>query len=199
MRDGTSFTDVFAENHNIKYSAKQLKYLEKQTVIFLLNLFTDIYQNLSKSKIVLSNVRLKSKIYELPILEVQVDVKILAIAWNTAHPLKEDKYCDLEDCVDLCEVGCILICEHAYHFECFLFKLGSQCQYCTDYLVSGIKKNCQSYQKTLTSFNKIATNEGRDENVIEPIDDTIIGSEDLSLDNNIDLLFERTVNALTNV
>jgi len=65
--------------------------------------------------------------------------------------------------------------------------------------VKGIEKNCQSYQKTLTSFNKIATNEGRDEDVIEPIDDINIGSEDLSLDNNIDLLFERTVNALTNV
>ena len=65
--------------------------------------------------------------------------------------------------------------------------------------MKGIEKNCQSYQKILTSFNKIATNEGRDEDVIEPIDDINIGSEDLSLDNNIDLLFERAVNALTNV
>ena len=24
---------------------------------------------------------------------------------------------DLEGCMDSCEVGCILICEHAYHFD----------------------------------------------------------------------------------
>ena len=47
------------------------------------------------------------------------------MAWNTAHPPKEDKYCDLEGCVDSCEVGYILICEHAYYFEYFLFKLES--------------------------------------------------------------------------
>src|SRR6266540_1536882 len=145
MRDSTSFTDIFAKNHNIRYSAKQLEYLEKQTVIFLLNLFTDVYWNLDKSKIVLSNICLKSKIYEFLTLEVQVDVKILAIAWNTAHPPKEDKYCDLEGCIDSYEVGCILICEHAYHFKYFLFKLGSQYQYCTDYLVSEIEKNCKNY------------------------------------------------------
>src|SRR6185437_1868291 len=110
-----------------------------------------------------SNARSKSKIYELPTLEVQVDVEILAMAWNTAHPPKEDKYCDLEGCIDSCEVGCILICGHAYHFGCFLFKLGSQCQYCIDYLVSGIETNCKNYQKSLTSFNKMVTNEGRNE------------------------------------
>ena len=46
----------------------------------------------------------------------------------------------------------------------------------------------------------MATNEGRNEsNITEPIDDTNIGSEDLSLDTNIDILFERAVNALMNV
>ena len=46
----------------------------------------------------------------------------------------------------------------------------------------------------------MATDEGRNEmDVTEPIDDTNIGNEDFSLDNNIDLLFERAVNALTNI
>ncbi|CAI2198803.1 1289_t:CDS:1, partial [Funneliformis geosporum] len=34
--------------------------------------------------------------------------------------------------------------------------------------------------------------------VTEPIDNTNIGNEDFSLDNNVDLLFEKVVNALTN-
>ena len=118
----------------------------------------------------------------------------MAIVWNTAHSLKEDKYCDLEDCVDLCKVSCILICEHTYHFEYFLFKLGSQYQYCTDYFISGIEKNCKNYQKTLTLFDKMIINEDD----TETTDNTNIGSEDFSLDNNIDLLFENAMNTLTN-
>src|SRR6266498_3607287 len=121
------------------------------------------------------------------------------MAWNTVYPSKEDKYCDLESCIDSYEVGCILICKHAYHFECFLFKLKSQCQYCTDYLVSGIEKNCKNYQKTLTSFDKMVINEGRNESDdTETTDNTNIGSEDFSLDNNIDLLFKNAMNTLTN-
>ncbi len=103
----------------------------------------------------------------------------MAIVWNTAHSLKEDKYCDLEDCVDLCKVSCILICEHTYHFECFLFKLGSQYQYCTDYLISGIEKNCKNYQKSLTLFNKMVINESRNESDdTETTDNTNIDSKD---------------------
>jgi len=40
MRGGNSFADVFSESHNIRYSAKQLEYLEKRTAIFLLHIFT---------------------------------------------------------------------------------------------------------------------------------------------------------------
>ena len=117
----------------------------------MLNFFTGVHQNLGKSKVVSSDAHSNPKVYELLTLAAEVNVKILAMAWNTTHLPREDRYCDLEGCVNSCEVGCILICRHAYHFECFLFKLGSQCQYCTDYLVSGIQENCKNYQKSLTS------------------------------------------------
>src|SRR6185369_5885510 len=42
MRGSNSFTNTFADNHNIRYSAKQLEYLEKNTALFLLTLFTDV-------------------------------------------------------------------------------------------------------------------------------------------------------------
>ena len=109
------------------------------------------------------------------------------MAWNTEYPPWNDRYCDFESCIDSCKVGCILICGHAYHFECFLFKLQSQCQYCTDYLVSGIESNCKAFQKTLNSFGGIVTDENTKElDDVETEDNTNISDEDFSLDNNID-------------
>ena len=192
MRNSNSFTEVFSENHNIRYSAKQLEYLEKHTALFLLNLFTGVYQNLGKSSC--SN----SKTYELPTLRAQVDVKVLPMAWNTSHPPQKDRYCDLEDCIDVHEVGCILTCEHAYHFECLLFKIGNQCQYCVNYLVSGIESNCKAFQKSVSSFDGMITDEYINElNVTEIETGDTNNDEDFIIYNNIDLQFERAVNALT--
>ncbi len=74
MCNSNFFTEVFSENHNIRYSAKQLEYLEKYTALFLLNLFMGIYQNLDKSSY--SNF----KTYELSTLKAQVDIKVLPMA-----------------------------------------------------------------------------------------------------------------------
>ncbi len=200
MRSGNSFTDMFFENHNIRYSAKQLEYLEKQTTLFLLNFFTSIYKNLGRSTIISSDVHSKSKLYEFLTLEAQVDVKILLMAQNTEYPLQNDRYCNFEGCIDSCKVGCILICGHAYHFECFLFKLQSQCWYCTNYLVSGIESNCKAFQKTLNSFGGMVTDENTKKlDNIGTEDNTNIGDEDFSLDNNINQLFKNAVNILTSV
>jgi len=93
-----------------------------------------------------------------------------------------------------------LICRHAYYFEYFLFKLGSQCWYCTDYLVSRIESNCKAFQKTLNSFSRIVIDESINElDNIETEDNTNIGDRDFSLNNNVDLLFERAVNTLISI
>ena len=86
MRGGNSFTNMFTETHNIRYSAKHLEYLEKRTAFFLLNFFTDVYQNLSRSKIISSGAHSKPKVCELPTLGVQVDIKILSL--DTSNELK---------------------------------------------------------------------------------------------------------------
>jgi len=82
IRNNNSFMNTFSEDHNIRYLAKQLEYLEKSSSLFLLNFFTNVYHNLSKSKAISS----KSKSYELPTLKAKVDIKILPMAWNTAYP-----------------------------------------------------------------------------------------------------------------
>ena len=119
MRGGNSFTNMFSEDHNIRYLAKQLEYLEKSTALFLLDFFTSVYANIGKSKAVLFNEHSKSKLFELLTLKAKVDVKVLPMAWNTTNPLREDRHCDLEGCIDPGEVSCILICEYAYHFKFF--------------------------------------------------------------------------------
>ena len=103
-----------------------------------------------------------------------------SMAWSTAHIPRENRYCDLEDCIDSCEAGCVLICGYAYHYECFLFKLGSQCRYCKDYLICGIEANCKAFQKTLNSSSVRVKDESIDEiDVIdEPSDNTNINDED---------------------
>ncbi len=67
MHDDNFFTNIFFKNYNIRYLAKQLKYLEKRIALFLLNFFIDVYQNLGKLKIILQS---KSKLYELSILKI---------------------------------------------------------------------------------------------------------------------------------
>ena len=72
-----------------------------------------------------------------------------------------------------------------------MFKLESCCRYCTDYLKSGIEKNCEAFQKTLNSLG------GR-------VNDNNYSGEDFFLDenvdrSNIDLLVERAITALSNV
>ncbi|RIB02247.1 hypothetical protein C2G38_2050208 [Gigaspora rosea] len=126
------------------------------------------------------------------------------MAWNTKHIPQNNKFCDLEDCTDSREVGCILICGHAYHFDCF-FVLGSQCQYCLEYLTIGIEKNCKAFQTTLNSSDKKAkdksdkSKDGLD--IIQASNDT--NNDNFSLDknvdcSNIDALIENAKDAFAN-
>ncbi len=86
------------------------------------------------------------------------------------------------------------------YFECFLFKLESQCRYYTNYLVSEIESNYKTFQKTLNLFNRIIIDKSINElDDIKTKDNTNISDKDFSLNNNINLLFKRAVNALTSI
>ena len=93
-------------------------------------------------------------------------------------PPQMNRYCDLEECTNSCEVGCILICGHAYHYECFLSQLESQCHYCTAYLESGIEKT-GIFQRTVSSFDEMSTDENTDESNVTEIDDIILAMKSL--------------------
>ena len=86
-----------------------------------------------------------------------------------------------------------------YHYECFLSQLESQCHYCTAYLESGIEKT-GIFQRTVSSFDEMSTDENTDESNVTEIDDNHIGDEVFTLDDdNIDILFTRALNTLTSV
>ncbi|RIB08107.1 hypothetical protein C2G38_2212505 [Gigaspora rosea] len=99
-RGNNSFTNVFAESHNIRYSPKQLEYLEKRTSLFLLNFFVNVYKNIGGSKAISSDTSSKPKAYKFPMLKTQVDIDIMSMAWNTARIPRNDRFCDFEDCID---------------------------------------------------------------------------------------------------
>ncbi|CAI2193730.1 11312_t:CDS:2, partial [Funneliformis geosporum] len=74
----------------------------------------------------------------------------------------------------------------------------NQCQYCINYLVSGIESNCKTFQKSVSSFNGMITDEYINKlNIIETETDDTNNDEDFIIDNNIDLQFERAINTLT--
>jgi len=77
MKGKNSFSETFSNNHNIVYMEKQLKFLEKKTAIFLLDLFQNVWKNhggVTKKKVK------KYWQYNLPTLNKIVDQKILSIA-----------------------------------------------------------------------------------------------------------------------
>jgi len=62
--------------------------------------------------------------------------------------------------------------------------------------VSGIESNCKAFQKSVSSFNGMITNEYINElNITETETGDINNDEDFIINNNIDLQFERAVNA----
>ncbi|CAI2185957.1 18728_t:CDS:2 [Funneliformis geosporum] len=72
-----------------------------------------------------------------------------------------------------------------------------------EYLISGIETNCNAFQKSLNSSDTRAKDENIDEmDIAKPSDDPNTRDEDFLLDRNIDhdnmdLLFKKTINALT--
>jgi hypothetical protein len=145
-RNKNSFAEVFSKNHNIVYTEKQLKFLEKKTAVFLLNLFQNVWKNRGRTT---KKKFKKSWQYNLPSLGKIVDEKVLPMGWNSSCPPKLDRLCDWNKCTSSSEVpGSILSCGHGYHTEYFN-KANQKCPYCYKYLCDGIKYNCKIFLNTL--------------------------------------------------
>ncbi|GBC34597.2 hypothetical protein GLOIN_2v1476533 [Rhizophagus irregularis DAOM 181602=DAOM 197198] len=147
----------FVNSRNPIISHTKLDYLEKKTSLFLLSLFDNIYHNIGNTQ------QINKKKYPnfcLPTFDVNVDVKVLPLAWNTKTKPFDNKFCDAEKCLlsnnlDLSN-NIVLTCGHAYHKQC-LDLLKNNCEYCFNYLSSNIEKNIISLKKRL--FTPLKDNE----------------------------------------
>ena len=136
--------------------------------------------------------------FTLPSFKIDVDVKILPLAWNTKTKPSDEKFCDAKICllsnnIDINSFNnVVLICGHDFHKEC-LTLYNDKCNYCFDYLLFEMKKNISSLTSRLNTplkdNEKAIVEEDADNNSNESIDEDI---QDIleHLEQNIDNQFE---------
>jgi len=145
-----SFKEAFVNLRNPTISHTKLEYLEKKTSLFLLSLFDNIYHNIGNTQQINRN---KYPNFSLPTFNINVDVKVLPLAWNTGTNPSDNKFCDANKCLLSNNLGSssidiVLTCGHAYHKQC-LNLLKNNCEHCFSYLSLNIKKNINSLKRRL--------------------------------------------------
>ncbi|PKY59821.1 hypothetical protein RhiirA4_482907 [Rhizophagus irregularis] len=202
-----SFKEAFINLRNPTTSKTKLDYLEKKTSLFLLSLFDDIYHNMGNTQQINRN---KYPNFSLPTFNINVDVKILPLAWNTQTKPSDNKFCDAEKCLLLSSNNSnlannnnniVLTCGHAYHKQC-LDLLKGNCEYCFNYLSLNIEKNITSLKKRL--FTPLKDNEkplvededndslsenNNDENI-----ENILEVIESNIDNQFEILYQTWLN-----
>jgi len=186
--NNSSFEDSFVNLRNpAKSQTNKLKTLEKKVSLFLLSMFDKIYKNIGNTKQI-NNDRYPK--FYLPSFDIEVDVKVLPLGWNTQKKPADNKFCDVDNCllpnsVDLSN-RIVLICGHSFHQKCLHTLFNDKCNYCFDYFSSEIERNIKSLNKRL--FAPLKQNE------IPLFEDE---NNDLNEDNNddnenIESILERT-------
>ena len=183
--DNFSFEDAFVNLRNpAKSQINRLKSLEKKVSLFLFSIFDKIYQNIGNTNQINND---KYPKFYLPSFDINVDVKVLPLGWNTKKKPANNKFCDadnclLPNCIDPSN-GIILICGHSYHQECLNTLNNDKCNHCFSYLSSEIKKNIKSLDERLSKSLK--------ENEIPLFDDKNNDNNENDDDENIENILER--------
>ncbi|PKY58932.1 hypothetical protein RhiirA4_513897 [Rhizophagus irregularis] len=197
-RNNNSFKESFINSRNPIISQDKLNYLEKKVSLFLFSLFDKIYHNIGNTNQI-NNSKYPSFI--LPSFEINVDVKVLSLAWNTEHKLANDKFCDAETCLLSNNIdssnGIVLICGHGFHKECLTLYNG-KCNHCFNYLSFGVQKNISALTTRLTTplkDNEIPlveeeTNDSLDENNDENMQ-SILERLEQNIDNQFEILYQQ--------
>ncbi|PKB99859.1 hypothetical protein RhiirA5_429065 [Rhizophagus irregularis] len=116
-RNNNSFENSFVNLRNpVKSQIKELKSLEKKFSLFLFSIFDKIYQNIGNTKQINNN---KYPKFCLPNFDIEVDIKVLPLGWNTQKIPADNKFCDVDNCLlsnnmDLSN-GIVLICGYRFH------------------------------------------------------------------------------------
>ncbi|GET65102.1 hypothetical protein GLOIN_2v1836866 [Rhizophagus irregularis DAOM 181602=DAOM 197198] len=202
-RNNNPFKNSFVNLRNpAKSQIKELKSLEKKVSLFLFSIFDKIHQNIGNTKQI-NNDRYPK--FYLPSFDIEVDVKVLPLGWNTQKIPADDKFCDANNCllsnsIDLSN-GIVLLCGHSFHKECLSTLYDDKCNFCFDYLSSGIEKNIKSLDQRLSTSlkeNEIPLfekeNNNDDENDEEENIENILERIECDVENQYDIMYQQWLN-----
>ncbi|CAB4417820.1 unnamed protein product [Rhizophagus irregularis] len=202
-RNNNPFKNSFVNLRNpAKSQIKELKSLEKKVSLFLFSIFDKIYQNIGNTKQI-NNDRYPK--FYLPSFDIEVDVKVLPLGWNTQKIPADDKFCDANNCllsnsIDLSN-GIVLLCGHSFHKECLSTLYDDKCNFCFDYLSSGIEKNIKSLDQRLSTSlkeNEIPLfekeNNNDDENDEKENIENILERTECDVENQYDIIYQQWLN-----
>ena len=138
----------------------------------------------------------------LSTFNIEVQMKALPSGYHTSNPPNSRIFCDYEHCNikqnENQSNDCVLICGHAYHYECFQ-KLDFRCQYCLEYFINGLQELSNSYNERLENtsasileddlneddLNEDDLNVEVNENEVDHVSFSDFGN-DLSIDRSLD-------------
>ena len=196
----SSFETSFINLRNlVKSQIKRLKSLEKKVSLFLFSIFDKIYQNIGIANQINNK---KHPEFYLPSFDINVDVKVLPLGWNTKKKPSNSKFCDadnclLPNCIDSSN-GIILICGHSFHQECLSTLYNDKCNHCFNYLSTAIKKNIESLDKRLSTplqeKDKTEDENNNDENDEEENIENILERIECDVENQYNIMYQQWLN-----
>ncbi|RHZ82280.1 hypothetical protein Glove_110g21 [Diversispora epigaea] len=137
-RNDNQFAQSFAPKRSYPYTKKKLDLMTKRTAIFFLQFFEKLWINHGKAEKKMEGARIKKPYYYFPPLSKRFPFGAIPLGYHSSHLPNQNKFCDYENCDFIFNTnGIVLICEYAYHEECF-DRIGLKCQYCFDYLSASI-------------------------------------------------------------
>jgi len=148
-RHNAEFIKPFVSGKKYPYTKKKIDAMVKKSALFLLDFFQKIWENSNN----INAPTGKKKLYSLATFNMEITMKALPSGYHTTNPPKHKVFCDYESCNNNeKEINdCVLICGHAYHYECFQ-KLDFKCKYCLQYFINGIQVLGNSYNKRLDNI-----------------------------------------------
>src|SRR6266498_1146934 len=154
---------------------KEIIVFLKIVLLILFLIFDKICQNIENTKQINNDKYLK---FYLSSFDIEIDIKVLLLGWNTQKIPADDKFCDADNCLLPMNLSnrIVLICGHSFHKECLNTLYNDKCNFCFDYLSIEIKKNIKSLYKRLSTplrENEIPLFEDENNNNNENDDDNI--------------------------
>ncbi|CAG8785529.1 20321_t:CDS:1, partial [Racocetra persica] len=181
-----AFEDVFIVQQKSMYVDKDhLALLTKKAEVFLLEIFSNIYQKLGRSSIVKGQD--ETITYKLASLNITIDKKQIPLGFSSEHLPTYNK-CDHCHKLLYDETGksfMVIIYGHGYHESCFSILLKEKCHYCENFLKLGVRNNVSSL---LTRLSKVDKNKSNLKKLIDANEESPQNQKILNEDNILEVL-----------